>query len=66
MILFLVFFILVCLLIAALLIILFPKIDRRKQIFIDEGMTFDKPWSLVEKGPDSTFIEETAKEDKRD
>ena len=57
MILFLGFFILVCSLIAGLVIILSPKKEKGKQIFIDEGMTFDKPWTAVEKGPDSTFIE---------
>jgi len=57
MILFLGFFILICLLIAALLIFLFPKKERHKRFFIDKEIIPDEPWTLVEKGPDSTFTE---------
>jgi hypothetical protein len=60
------FLIFICFLLAAFIIILFSRERKKKEIFFIERETSERPWVLVEKGPDSTFTEETEKEDKRD
>jgi len=57
MIIFLSLFVLICLLIALIIVILFPGKKKRKKIFISEGINLEGLWSMVEKGPDSTFTE---------
>jgi len=63
MILFLILFLLIILLIASLMIVPNYGKSKNKIAFIDEEKEIERPWILVEKGPDSTFTEGIKKKD---